>query len=293
MTTRIKGAILIGIALVVAALVFARQQSVPDAPLNDYALEAPRIVNEPGLREYIPPTDTDGDGIPDWQELLDQTEPLAVASATTTFEAPDTLTEQFALDFFQSYMRNQSFGDFGQTPDDLIAEASDELVAQAQDELRTLEDITTIDSTPTTLRDHANAVARAIDDATLPPGTRNELTILEDAVAQNNADVLTELEPIVRGYSGIITEMELTRVPNVMVKEHLDLLNTFVALRNDIAAFRFMFDDPMLALLRLRRYEDDVRGMATAYGNFFEAAREQGADLRPSDPVYTVYEFSE
>lgn len=293
MTTRTKGAILIGIALVAAALVLSQYRTVPVAAPREATLEPPRIVTEPGLREYIPPTDSDGDGIPDWQELLDQTEPLDVPQATTTFDEPDTLTEQFALDFFQNYMRNQSFGDFGQTPDELIAEASDELVAEAQDELRTAEDVTVISGGAATIRSHANLVARAISNATLPEGTRNELEILEEAVARNNADMLEELNPIILGYSSIINEMELTPVPRSLLKEHLDLLNTLVAIRNDIAAFRNLYDDPMLALLRLRRYEDDVRGLVAAYSNFFEAAREQGAAFQPSDPVYTVYEFSE
>jgi hypothetical protein len=291
MNTRIKGALLIGVALVAAAFVLAQYRSAPTAPTQVAALQPPTIVTQPSLREYIPPVDSNGDGVPDWQELIDRTEPLTVPQRVTNFREPDTLTEQFALDFFQSYVRNSSFGDFGQSPDELIANASDELVAQAQDTLRTTADITAIASTPGTLRGHANRVAAALNAARLPEGTRNELEIVQDAVARSDANQLRELDPILQNYSLVITEMELMAVPDVLVKEHLDLLNTFVGMRNDIAAFRYLFSDPMYALLRLRRYPDDLQGMATAYQNFFEAAREQGAVFEPNDPVYTVYEY--
>ena len=293
MNSRIKGALLIGGALVAAALVLVQYRPTPTATTQVAALQPPTIVDGPTLREYIPPEDSDGDGVPDWQELLDQTEPLAVPQRSTTFREPDTLTEEFALDFFQSYVRNSSFGGFGRSPDELIAQASDELVAQAQDTLRTSADIRAIASTPGTLRGHANRVAAAIDAARLPEGTRNELEIVQAAVARGDATLLQALDPIIQNYSLIITEMELMAVPDVLVKEHLDLLNTFVAIRNDVSAFRYLFSDPMYALLRLRRYPGDLDGMAVAYENFFEAAREQGARFEPDDPVYTVYEYSE
>jgi hypothetical protein len=293
MSTRIKGAIAVGIALVIAAYVLATQQPVNTDEAAVTGLVPPTIAVDPGLREYIPPTDSDGDGVPDWQELLDSTEPLAVPENVRTFREPETLTDQFALDFFQTYMRNSSFGDFGQSPDELVAQASDELVEQAQDTLRTRADITIIGSSPAQLRTHANRVASVLNQARLAEGARNELEIVEDAVSRGDANILRELDPITQNYSLIITEMELMPVPDVMVKEHLDFLNTLVAVRNDIAAMRYLFSDPMFALLRLRRYTDDLRGLATAYDTFFASAREQGAVFEPGDPVYTVYEFAD
>lgn len=293
MTTRVKGSILIGVALVSAAFVLSqyRVTSAPTAATNN--LVPPSLATGPTLREYVPPTDSDGDGIPDWQQLLDRTEPLEVSQGTSTFREPDTLTEQFALDFFQTYMRDRSFGNFGTTPDELIAEASDELIAQAQDTLRTRNDIRIIQSSPEALRTHANEVALTLTRASLPEGTRNELEIVEDAVARNDANVLAELNPILQNYSLVITELELLLVPETMVKEHLDFLNATIAIRNDIAAFRFLYSDPMMGLLRLRRYQDDLQGLIVSYDNLFKASREQGAVFQPNDPVYTVYEFTE
>jgi hypothetical protein len=289
MDTRVKGAVLIGFALVAAAFVLARYGVGPNTPTaatdtNEQAV----TITAPTLRPYIPETDSNGDGIPDWQELLDDTEPLALEETAVPYEPPDTLTEQFAQEFFEDYLRNRSFGEFARDPQELVDQASDKLVAQAQDALFTERNIRIIPGDPAAIRAHANGVARILQGATAPPGTRNEMVIVQDALNQNDANVLTELAPIIDGYDAIMEGMLQLTVPEPVVKEHLDLLNAVQAVRNSIDEFQSLFSDPLATLLRVQRYEDDVAGLAAALQNLFGKALQLGDGFGPNDPVTQI-----
>ena len=283
---------LIGFALIAAALLISsHSRTQPATTTQPAVVETPTFMAESPLREHIPVTDSDGDGVPDWQELLNNTEPLELPATTTTFTPPETLTDQFALEFFETYVRNEGFGAFGRDPEELISQASDELVAQVRDTLYSERDIIIVDGDPAAITAHANAVATIIDGARLPAGTPNELTIVENALASNQADDLAALDPIIENYGAIIEGMRTLPVPQDMVKEHLDLLNAVNAVHNDIVMMQKMFSDPLAALLRLQRYQDDVVGLGNAVVNLFERARRLGENFAPTDPVFDVYSF--
>lgn len=292
MSSRVKGAIMVGIALVAGAFVLSRY-TADEAPAATEAVvaDAPEFLTESPLRRYIPTEDSNNDGIPDWQALLAETETIALPATSTPFTEPETLTDRFALEFFESYVRNEGFGAFAQPPEDIVNQASDELIAETQDTLFSETDILIVNGTPADITAHANAVATIIDRARVPAGTPNELAIVEQAVATNDAALLSGLQVIVDNYDAIITGMQAVPVPQAMVKEHLDLLNAAQAVRNDIAAMQNLFVDPLTALLRLQRYQDDVLGLGTSMVNLFEGAAQQGASFRSGDPVYAVYQF--
>lgn len=293
MNPRTKGALVIGSALVFAALLVNSYQTPRQArDLQPAVVEAPTFMATSPLRENIPVTDSDGDGVPDWQELLNDTEPLTLPTASgTSYEPPNTLTDEFARDFFETYVRNEGFGAFARNPEELITEASLELVTETADALLSERDITIVPGDAATVSTYANTVATIIDSARLPEGTPNELEIVEEALAQSNSDNLTRLNPIIENYDAIINGVQQTPVPEAMVKQHLDLLNTLTAVRNDIAMMQQLFADPLAALVRIQRYQDDIRGLGVAIVNLFERAAREGAGFSPGDPVYRVYSF--
>ncbi|MAZ30084.1 hypothetical protein CL655_02250 [bacterium] len=292
MNTRVKGAILVGGALVAAAFILARyQQPTPQPAANPVVAEGPSFVSESPLRQYIPVTDSNGDGIPDWQELLDNTEPLELPTSTTAYTEPETLTDQFALDFFETYVRNEGFGAFGRNPNTLIEQASSDLIRETRDPLYTEQNITLYPATAAQIRTYANAVADIMFAYPLPEGTQNEVLILEQAVAENDAALLTELTPIREAYEGMVRDMLALPVPERFMKAHLDLTNAYQALATSVAAMEQTFTDPLRSLLRLQRYQQDADGLAAAVVNLFTAANESGANFLPEDSVFDVVEF--
>ena len=59
----------------------------------------------------------------------------------------------------------------------------------------------------------------------------------------------------------------LVPVPRIFIKQHLDLINTYHALQGSISALSLSAEDPAVALLHIKRYEDDARGLAYALEN--------------------------
>ncbi len=77
-----------------------------------------------------------------------------------------------------------------------------------------------------------------------------------------------------------------------MVKEHLDLINTFHAIHKDIEAMSAAIDDPAFALLRLKRYEDDASGLGYAMQNMFFALDDYAHLFKVTDPATLFVIFS-
>lgn len=294
MKNRTKGAVVVGLALVGSALVLG-YNTKPVVPANSQGATvlkaSPTFLETSPLRQHIPITDSNDDGVPDWQELLHNTKPLAVASSSEAFKASDTLTEQFALDFFETYMRNRGLGPLSRPPEDLVNQATQSLVTKVQDTLYTKKDITTYPGTASDVTEYINAVATIIDSTQLPTGSRNELAIIEEAVNTNDSAVLSELAPIIENYDVIVTGLQKLEVPEIMATEHLDFLNATQAVRNDIFYLRQLFIDPVKALLHLNRYQDDVLGLGYAFVNLFETANQLGSGFASDDPVHAVYKF--
>ena len=283
MNPRIFGAIIFGLLLVGGSFTYTQFKRVTtaDAPANLVVAKSDSTG-----RNYISTGDTNDNGLPDWQEALRTTEPLQLdALATSSYEVPETITGQFALDFFQDFVQNKKFGEFGDTPDELIAQANSDLVREAQsDILFTRSDIVIIpDTTAELARKYANTVADITIKHGIPRETPNEVLILERAVQQSNPEALKDLGVIVASYEGMIADMKVTPVPEGLVAEHLDLLNVYQMILTDVTAMQLAFEDPLYALLRLQRYQDDATKLFYAFTGVFEAAALAGAKFEPSD----------
>ena len=132
---RISGALLLGAAFIAGALLI-RSYKNPTPTTTNVA-----IVTQAPERTSIKTLDENNDGIPDWQEALLVTEALQITSTTSEYMEPETLTEQFALDFFQDMVRAENYGAFGDSPEQLVFDATDALAKEVVDELLTVDDI--------------------------------------------------------------------------------------------------------------------------------------------------------
>lgn len=76
--------------------------------------------------------------------------------------------------------------------------------------------------------------------------------------------MLADLVVIQDGYDAMIARLLLVKVPEPLIDEHLLLLNSMQAIRDDVDGFMKAFDDPLIAFLRTKRYESDITGLSTA-----------------------------
>lgn len=258
--TRIAGAFLIGGTMVILSFI-AGNKPHADANGSLAAVTVPR-------REHLQTADDDHDGVPNWQEALQNIDPLILSKATSTYEAPKTITGKFALQFFEDVIRSKNYGAFGESQEELITRATQELADKATDELFTKKDITTTDlQSPEVLKAYGNHIASIA--LSQKSGEENEAIILQDTVRYNHRERLADLDPIAASYVEMVKLMLETPVPEKYVTQHLNVLNAYNAVREDIHGMQKLYEDPLYTFIRVKRYEDDVRGMSNAVLDLF------------------------
>ena len=77
---------------------------------------------------------------------------------------------------------------------------------------------------------------------------------MKNALAKKNSDEVKKLDPIIRGYHGILTDLlKMTATEGVSTK-HLALINTMGAMVRDIESMRAVFTDPVLGINGAKSY---------------------------------------
>ncbi len=287
MNNRIIAAVAFGSALILATYTlsgFGKAKTAPDPQKEVVTATAP-------VREYIPTTDSNNDGIPDWQDVLVNTTPLYMATDTgsSTYQTPTTLTDQLAVSFFEEYLRNKSFGNFGQTPDELVAKANENLKLETSDTLYTISDcLVTQDNSVASVKTYGNSMANILLGLPKRDDSYNEITILNQALSTNDETELSKLALVVDDYTTVRDGFLNIAAPAAMIKEHLDYINSVNAVLSDIRAMQNTFTDPLLSLMRLRRYNDDAKGLYTATLNWQNKIAELGVTYAANEPAAQV-----
>lgn len=258
---RIAGAFLVGALLVAVAFVMSRTT-------NADTLQEGKLIAAIVEREHIDVDDTNGDGVPNWQDSLVNGEPIILPTASSTYTPPETVTGKFAISFFENLLRSKTQGAFGDTHQELAAEATKRLESQAIDELFTREDITVFPSDdPQSIHAYANHIATIL--LAHPNTGDNEALILQDALRYEDDTILEKLDPIALSYTTMVKKMLEAPVPDSYIQKHLDLLNSLNAIREDVRGMQKIKTDALYTLLRMKRYEDDVLGLTNALSNLF------------------------
>ena len=283
---KILGAFVIGLALVAAAYI-AANFSVPgmQQPSNATASKAP-------LRTAITVTDNDQNGVEDWRDAFVTTEPIMIGESNATYTQPTTITGKLGITFFEDIIRAKNYGPFGQTQEQVIADTVTELSTETNQVLYGVDDISILDTwNDADIKNYGNAMAGVILKNN-QENLESELVILNDIVVHGKTDRISELKILAGIYKNMRDESLLIPVPRMFLKQHLDLINTYEAVHKDIYAMTFSLEDPAVALLRIRRYEDDVLGLAVALQNMYDSLQEYSGLFSANDPALLFASFN-
>lgn len=291
-SSKVIGAFVVGVILVAGSLCFSNlhaknQQAIADARVGVVTAEAPK-------RQPIEVTDSDGDTIPDWKEGLRAAEPIQVNAPeqTEVYERPDTLTGAVGVDMLKEVLESKYKGSLGKTQEEILTEAESRIGQAATDELYYEKHITIDSNTDTdALRAYGNKVAEIAYMYEKPAYIEHELAWLQKAVETNDEEMLKDLDPIVASLKKMTEAMLATPVPETMVKEHLDLTNTYNALYIDTDAIQKVFSDPMYSAVRVRRYGDDAIGLHHALTNLYTKLVLNGVSWEEGEPAAALVEI--
>ena len=293
---RVGGAVLVGVSLVAIALFFDSKKSV--------ALEgsAAVVIVATTPKNIQKNQDTDGDGIPDWEEKLLGTDPSQKNEYPKTpppdiaekeEPIPDTATTRFMQSVMGPYITKTLNG----TPldeagkqkliDDAIAGASRYTV----DKLFTAKDLfVSASETDASIKTYGNLLGSALNKN---PGTNeNEMFILKRALDSENEEELALLDPKIHAYRKTLDEMRAIPVPPSLKEEHLSLLNKILTVHNTIVTMRRAFEDPLPALMRSQEYFTHVEHLSQALSQITARLKDKNISYTKDENGFLLFIFA-
>lgn len=271
--------------------------------------------------------DSDGDGLPDWEETLYGTDPnnahsvrasvtdsqaVAQGLVTPTYTntaatahtpktqtvpgptaAAGSITDQFSQLFFSTYMNQR-----GATPP-----TSDEMQSFVQDAITELEASrlhTSAYSTSDTIvkgqgADVLKAYAAGMDNAFAGNTVQlpyDELTYFSDAVEKNDSTALAHVQEIGAAYAKIAQAAVKVPVPEEAAAAHLAVVNAMAQLGSTITDLGSVTNDPIRAMLGLQQYPDDAAQLATALQTMNAVFVADGVTLTDTDPGHSFFHLT-
>ena len=285
---KVTGAFLIGFALIAGSYVVSNfGKNAEPITANIYTATTPLAP-----RIFIPIVDSDQNGVEDWREDFVSETPLIIDESTSTvpYEMPTSLTDQVGIQLFQSILEAKAMGKVGPSQTEIIQKAADQLRKTVKDVIYGPNNVTTIPISPTAVRTYGNTMAQIILNNN-QPDSENELTILDRAVKSEDPEELKKLIPLALMYKNLRDQSIVTPVPEPFLKQHLDLINTYQALYKNLSDMQLVFSDPVVALMRVKRYQDDAIGLSLALQNIYNVVLPYASVFEPNDPAVLFVVF--
>jgi hypothetical protein len=289
---RVFGATLVGGALVLGAVILNNLSS----NLTPVTARIPEVAKASAItipeRTFVPVTDSNDDGVEDWREefIIQAPIELPPGTSSTTFEMPTTVTDQVGLQVFQSFLQTKAGGgQFNQTSAETISKTASKVSGLAVDTLYTASDIITVPTDPIAIRRYGNTMGQSL--ITHNVTSDGELEIMMAAIQSNDAEKLKELQPLALMYQKLRDDALNTPVPERFAEDHLNLINAYHTLYRDITDFQLIFNDPLVALLRIKRYQDDATALAIILNTMYRNAAPFASLFTEDDPamVFSVF----
>ena len=285
--SKVLGAFVVGAILVGGSYLAANLK--PPTGTNPASLSVTTV--ESPLRVPIAVQDSNNDGIEDWQEVFISDSPFT-NSSTTDYLAPDTLTGSIGVSFFEQVLSAEAYKGIGRSREQIIEDTITKISTHATDKVFTVNDLNLkSDTSAAAIKAYANAHAEAIINNGIP-GLRNELDVIREVLNGKTEPGLQELELISKVYLNTRDQVLLISVPNILAKEHLDLINVYSALYNDITAMTKVVSDPMLTFVRMKRYQEDVAALKLSLQNLFLALKPYTNDFGKDDKALLFTAFN-
>lgn len=284
---KIVGATIVGFALIAGAYTISNfGKPLPTSQSANIQ------TTTPTQRVAITVTDKDDNGIEDWRDEFVTTAPVLLNQASSTYTPPDTVTGKMSIDFMESIIRSKGYGAFGSTKEEVITNTVDSLSRETKQKLYDTSDIIILDNwDDQDIVNYANTAAATIYRNSIPD-MESEVIILQDYVNTHDENRLAELESLVKVYQGYRDDTLKIPVPAFLAKDHLDLINTYEAIHADIEAMTLALTDPVVALLHLKRYQDDATGLAYAMQNMYLTLEPHASLFTVDDPAALFVIFS-
>ncbi len=284
---KVVGAFLVGFAIVAGTYVYATFGQPRYAPVEQAATTSEAAPP----RVFIPVADTNDNGLEDWQDQFVTAPAITINGSSSAYAAPTTMTGQLGVALMEDLIKVKIGGPVARTTEQVVINAVDDLEETTNDTIYDVKDIIVVPTTsPEAVRAYGNALAQIILTYNAP-GLDNELLILRDHISSPATVDNSGLVRLAGVYKDYRDNTLTTPVPRDFVKAHLDLINVYNALYNNIDAMSKSESDPVIALVRLKRYEDDAKGLTIALNQIYNAILPYAGAFEANDPAIVFVNF--
>ena len=256
---------------------------------------------ESALLQAIATKDVDGDGLPDWEEILYGTSPsttdtfhlgmtdgeavirglivpkaiadIPVAgSETSPSGAPSegTITAAFAKTFFTLYLAaKQASGGADLSESDMNNVANQALQSLSTSftdapDFKSAKNLTTSGTGAEALKTFA-VQAEAVLLRKTSNATKSEILYLQDAVEKDDAEALLFISSIAKAYRESAVGLAVLPVPEELAEDDLALINALMRTSQIADDFTKVNDDPLATILALQQYPQAVLALGNAF----------------------------
>ncbi len=274
-----------------AAIFFARRGTSTKVVMNTPRTNETATLLAVADRTLV--ADSDSDGLPDWEETLRKTDPNnpdsdrdGIKDGDEKFEDTTisahvketaqqlnteglTSTEKLGRQLLLQYLEYKKQGKtFDQAA---LAKFTENMLtgvnADAEVKLYSIGDIQVLaDNSATAFREYANRMGRIIlrNSSSNPEG---EVAILSRALENNDHEEIKKIVPIRESFSNSLEEGLTVPVPKDLAALHLALLNSFVYMKATLGSLELVFEDPLVAYVRITQHGQSINAVKTAVQN--------------------------
>jgi len=219
--------------------------------------------------------DTDGDGTDDNDEILQKRNPLVagpddklednISVRNNILSKNLTTTEKISQDLIGGYLTLKTTGEFDQQKQkDLLNSVLDNTISNDQVDKYFLNNIqTTQDNSIDSLQEYSDNLMKILKENS---NYENDLIILKRALDNNNKFELDKLNISINFYKKIQSEMLKIIVPSEIKENHLNILNLFNKIENNVKNMMSLFDDPINVLVVLSQYKENEENIMKEFG---------------------------
>ncbi len=245
-------------------------------------------------------SDTDGDKTKDGAEIAANRNPLVkgpkdhVAStkdvAKTSEALAETATTKLAQDLFAQYMKVKQSGQ--EIDPDLEKKLIQNLITTNNLNKKEYvefhsEDIDIINDSMPASKSYGNKVGAILSKYNLA-NFDSELIILEQATQNQKPKELEKLKPIIAAYEKVVGDLLDLEVPRSIAQTHLDLINSFsLGIRSD-EDFLTLYDDPTTTFTALTTYQNAAANMGAAFRALDKYFKSKQIVFSENEPGYTL-----
>ena len=209
--------------------------------------------------------DTNGDGIPDGKEVADARKTFEESSVNTLANASTTQTDLLAREIFGAYIQSKQQGAYDEESFDfIIAQATRSQFGVRHSALYTIDDILTTTDTGSA---RTLQYEESFQDAITPVITigEYELTTYGRAIQTGDEEEFSKLLAAATIYQQIAETLHSITVPEDAAQPHLDLINSFSTFAKILEVMGSNPDDPLLSFVATRDFVEGEDAIKTAY----------------------------